>query len=274
MATQLLFYDTAVPVTAQNHGDLSVKTGDSYEFARKVNSVPLTAVEFSAAAANYPIIFAGTEDAVMPAVILGARESENLYIDEDGKWTGSYIPAFVRRYPFVFSTDTEGKQFILHVDEGFEGCNRDGRGERLFDADGSRTQYLQNLLKFLQDYQGQFARTQAYCNRLKELDLLQPMQAQFNIAGGEQRSLSGFQVVNREKLKAIEPDVLKQMFDTDELECTYLHLHSLRHFNEMVKRLADSGVSLEGAEAIEDAVELPDDSQSDATEAETADVQD
>ncbi|RYH07326.1 SapC family protein [Tropicimonas sp. IMCC6043] len=267
MATQLLFYEKAAPVTFRDHGDLSVRTGGTYGFARKVNSVPLTAVEFSAAAAAYPIVFAGDDTAVMPAVILGARANENLFVDADGRWTGSYIPAFVRRYPFVFSAADEGKQLILHIDETFEGCNRDGHGERLFDAGGERTQYLQNLLRFLQEYQGQFARTQAYCKRLKNLDLLQPMQAQFRIAGGEERSVSGFFVVDREKLKAIETDALRQMFDTDELECTYLHLHSLRHFNDMVKRLADSAPEASAA-----AADTGDDAESGEASPEAAEV--
>lgn len=240
MATQLLFYNTAVPVSQEKHGALSVKTGNSYAFSKEVNSVPLTAVEFSLAAAEYPIVFAGNEESVMPAVILGARENENLFVGEDGLWKGKYIPAFVRRYPFVFSSDKSGKQFILNIDEGFEGVNGDGRGERLFDSDGTQTQYLKNVLNFLQEYQAHFQRTQAYCKRLKELDLLQPMQAQFNLAEGEKRSLSGFQVVNREKLKEIGQEDLAKMMKTDELECTFMHLYSLRHFNDMVGLMAAS----------------------------------
>lgn len=238
MATQLLFYEQAIPVTAKAHGDLSIRTGQNYRFATKVNSVPLTAIEFSAAAAHYPIVFAGTAEKVMPAVILGVKESENFYVDEDGKWTGGYIPAFVRRYPFVFATDKDNRNFILHVDETFEGCNRDGKGERLFDSDGNQTQYLQNILRFLQEYQGQFRRTEAYCQRLMDLDLLQPMQAQFNLADGARRSLSGFMAINREKLRKLGDDDLRQMFDTDELECTFLHLHSMRHFNDMIGQIA------------------------------------
>ncbi len=238
MATQLLFYETAVPVTSNAHRDLSVRTGENYSFATKVNSVPLTAIEFSAAAAHYPIVFAGSDDKVMPAVILGVTGSQNLFVDGEGRWTGGYIPAFVRRYPFVFSTDRNAQNFVLHIDETFEGCNRDGRGERLFDSDGKHTQYLQSILRFLQDYQGQFRRTEAYCARLKELGLLQPMQAQFNLNSGERQSLSGFMAVNREKLKALGDTELRQMFDTDELECTFLHLHSMRHFNDMLGRMA------------------------------------
>lgn len=236
MATQQLFYRTAVPVSAVRHSDWSVKTGESYAFAAEVNSVPVTAIEFAQAAAEYPIVFAGNEQSVFPAVILGVRENQNLWVGADGQWRGKYIPAFVRRYPFVFSQDEEGKTFTLHLDETFEGCNRTGRGERLFDADGTQTQYLRTVLGFLQEYQGRFRRTQAYCQRLLELGLLQPMQAQFTLGTGEQRSLGGFMVVDRARLKALPAEVLADMVAKDELECTFLHLASLRHFQDMLDR--------------------------------------
>lgn len=236
VSTQQLFYRTAVPVNFARHRDWSVKTGESYAFASGVNSVPVTAIEFAPAAAEYPIVFAGTEKSVFPAVILGIRENENLFVDADGSWRGKYLPAFVRRYPFVFSQDEAGRTFTLHIDETFDGCNQAGRGERLFDADGQQTQYLKTVLGFLQDYQARFRRTQAYCQRLIELDLLQPMQAQFTLNTGEQRSLSGFMVVNREKLKALPADTVADMLAKDELECTFLHLASLRHFQDMLER--------------------------------------
>ena len=238
MATQLLFYENARPVTAKTHGDVSVR-GTDYSFAAKTNSVPLTAIEFAAAAAHYPIVFAGTGDRVMPALVLGARDGHNFFVDAAGQWrAGTYIPAFVRRYPFVFSMDAEQKNFILNIDEDYDGVNREGRGERLFDSDGKQTSYLQNILKFLQEYQGQFRRTEAFCKRLQDLGLLQPMQAQFQLADGEKRSLSGFMAIDREMLKGIGGDDLRAMFDTDELECAYLHLHSLRHFQGMLSQFA------------------------------------
>lgn len=255
--TQLLFYEEAKPVTVEHHKDLAIKAGVSYEYAKKVNSVPLTAVEFAQAAIEYPIVFAGNDESVMPAVILGVRNSENLYVDDSGAWRGKYIPAFVRRYPFVFSTDGAGNRFILHVDESYSGCNREGRGERLFDNDGQQTQYLKSILNFLQDYQGRFMRTKQYCERLKSLGLLQPMQAQFNLTSGEQRSLSGFMTVDREKLKAISAEDLETMFRNDELECTYLHLFSLRHFGDMIGRMPAGATNGELAtpNAVDEAME-------------------
>jgi hypothetical protein len=245
--TQLLFYETAVPVSSDRHKTLSVKTGANYKFAENVNSVPLTAIEFGQAAIEYPIVFSGNGDAVMPCAILGATATKNLFVQDDGTWGGKYVPAFVRRYPFVFAQDETAKNLILHIDEKYEGCNTDGRGERLFDAEGAQTQYLKNVLVFLQDYQQRFNRTQIFCKRLIDLDLLRPMEAQFSLPSGERQSLSGFQTVDREKLKAISNEDLGKMMRTDELECLFLHLSSLRHFGSIAEKFSLDGDLVEAA---------------------------
>jgi hypothetical protein len=196
------------------------------------------AVEFPEAASEYAIVFSGSQGKVMPAVILGMRGQENLFVSKDAVWHAKYIPAFVRRYPFVFSITPDEKRFMLCVDEAFTGFNREGRGQRLFGDDGKPTPYVDNILKFLQGYQRQFQRTQAFCQNLAELDLLEPMQAQAELASGEKLSLSGFMAVNRAKLKAVSGDKLAALAKTDELELLYLHLHSMRNFMGLKERLA------------------------------------
>ena len=251
MATQLLIYETAVPVSAARHRDASVEVGADYAFARNVNSVPLMAVEFPHAAAEYAVVFAGAQDAVMPAVILGMRGNENLYLAH-GKWSAKYIPAFLRRYPFIFSTLDEGKSFVLCVDEAFPGFNRQGRGQRLIGEDGKATPYVENVLKFLQEYQAQFNRTKEFCRKVKELDLLEPMQAQIDMASGERLSLGGFWAVNRAKLKALSGEKLAELARTDELELLYTHLQSMRNFNLLRERLVVvAGGKAEVAPAVE-----------------------
>jgi hypothetical protein len=258
MSKQLLFYEKAIPVSSQRHGDWYVKSGNNYAFSRETNSVPLTAVEIPHAAPEYPIVFAGTDEAIMPVVVLGVRDSENVYVDEDGSWSAKYSPAFVRRYPFVFSTSDDGKTFTLCIDEDFSGCNQEGLGERLFDAEGERTQYLGSVLNFLQEYQAQFKRTQLFCNKLKELDLLEPMQAKFTTPGGKQLAMSGFMAINREKLNGLEGETLSELAKSGELELAYLHLQSMRNFSAMLGRVSENGEKQEDTgieETAEEAVE-------------------
>lgn len=239
MTTQLLIYETAVPVSSGRHGKCSVEAGKGYGYARKINSVPLMAVEFPQASAEYAIVFAKSGEDFLPVVILGARQGENLYVGQDDRWNAHYVPAFVRRYPFIFSASEDGKTFTLCVDEAFPGLNYQGRGQALFTPEGKQTPYVDNVLKFLQEYRTQFLRTKAFCKKLADHNLLEPMQAQFTL-GQDRMSLGGFMAIDRQKLKALSGDVLKQLAATDELELIYLHLQSMRNFTEVKDRLASA----------------------------------
>ncbi|MXU66707.1 SapC family protein [Oceanomicrobium pacificus] len=237
MAKQLMIYERAVPVSAEAHKSWSVKADNTFGFARDVNSVPVLAAEFAPAALEYTIIFAGEGDVVFPSVILGMREGQNAHVREDGSWDGRYVPAFLRRYPFVFATAEDGQTFTLCIDEEFEGLNKKGKGERLFDSEGNRTQYLENMLKFVTEYQAQFARTQAFTKRLVALDVLEPATAQFNVEGSTAQ-LAGFKTINREKLANLPAETLSEMAKSGELELCYLHLQSLNNLTPMTQRLA------------------------------------
>jgi hypothetical protein len=251
MTKQLLIYETAVPVSSGRHGKASIELGKGYGFARNINSAPLMAVEFPQAAAEYAIVFAQNGSEVIPVVILGARSGENLYLKEDDSWSAGYLPAFVRRYPFVFSSSEDGKTFTLCVDEAFQGLNYLGKGQALFTADGKQTPYVDNVLKFLQEYRAQFLRTQAFCRKLVELKLLEPMRAQFTL-GSEKMSLGGFQAVDRQKLKSLSGDTLAQLAATDELELIYLHLQSMRNFGVVKDKLILTRPSETPAEGAQD----------------------
>ena len=119
------------------------------------------AVEFLRAATEYAIVFTGAGEDMMPAAVLGVRDDQNLYLSADAHWQAKYIPAFIRRYPFVFSSSADQKTLTLCIDETHPGVNREGKGQRLFGDDGKPSRLHEQVLKFLQEYQAHFERTQA-----------------------------------------------------------------------------------------------------------------
>jgi hypothetical protein len=240
MTKQLLIYESAVPVSSARHGNASVEPAQGYAFSSGVNAVPLMAVEFLRAATEYAIVFTAAGDDVMPAVVLGVRGNENLYLSTDAHWRAKYVPAFIRRYPFVFSSNADGKTLTLCIDESYPGFNREGRGNPLFGEDAKPTPYVDQVLKFLQDFQAQFRRTQAFGQRIKEYGLLEPMQAQVSTPQGGKLTLNGFLAVNRDKLRALSGERLAELAKTDELELLYLHLYSMRNFEEIKDRLIEN----------------------------------
>jgi len=241
MSKQLLIYKSAVPISAARHKTYAVEPSGGYAFTAGINAVPLAAVEFLAAAAEYAIVFTINGDEVTPAVVLGIRGDENLYLDANSNWKAKYVPAFLRRYPFVFAASQDNKTLTLCIDESYPGLNQEGRGQKFFTDDGKATPYVENVLKFLQEYQAQYERTRVFCKRIKELGLLEPMQAQVTTPQGSKITLSGFNAVSRNKLRTLSTEALSTMAKNDELELLYLHLFSMRNFEEVKDRMIATG---------------------------------
>ena len=256
MSKQLLIYERVAPLSAEQHGTWSVRLNGTYHFASTVNSVPLLAAEFTAAAADLPIIFAGEGEDVFPAALLGFGPEENLMVDTDGAWRQGYVPAFLRRYPFVFSENEDNTTFTLCIDEEFEGLNTDGLGERLFDSAGNRTQFLENMLTFVSQYQAQFNRTRQFCTRLARMGALKPAQARRGTADGQSVTLGGFSIIDRAKLRQIGDADLREMFDNDELEMSFVHLQSLSNIQRL-GQLASPAATAEtpAIDTVEEALE-------------------
>ena len=133
---------------------------------------------------------------------------------------------------------------MLCVDEEFSGFNREGRGQALFNADGTPSVYVESILKFLRDYQTQFQTTQRrFCNRLRDLGLLETTTVQVTPDSGGPLSLGGFMAVSRDKLKAAfaRRDVGRTGENGMSLNWIYMHLNSLRNFGSSAGSVERAG---------------------------------
>lgn len=227
MSKQLLIYDKVVPVSRETHRDIAVSRSSTLSFARDINSVPIVDGEFSRVAAEMPIVFAKTEKGAMPLALMGTAQDRNAFVTEAGQWDGRYIPAFLRRYPFVFAVDPESERLTLCVDESYEGLNTENLGERLFDGAGKNTNYLDSVLRFMEEYQATFARTERFCERLLAHDLLEEARIEYKTAEGKQGGITGFMRVSATKLAALDDADIVTLFRSGDLALAQMHLQSL-----------------------------------------------
>src|SRR5690349_3481978 len=99
----VLFYTNPEPLSREMHGKLGVSRVEKpFGFAKAGHVVPITVAEFGLAALSYPIIFAGEQR--QPLAVMGLNAGDNLFVKADGTFdVGAYIPAYIRRYPFVLA---------------------------------------------------------------------------------------------------------------------------------------------------------------------------
>jgi hypothetical protein len=230
MDTQLLFYNEVAPITAERHSNWHAREVKDFSFAKKTNSVPLMAAEFLSALADYPIVFAGDEESVIPVLLLGMRNEENAFVGADGEWKSRYIPAFVRRYPFVLALSNDNEKYYLCIDESFSGFNQSDEGPALITEDGTPTEYTEGVLEFLSQYQAEFELTQAICKKLKDLNLLEAKQVQATAASGETMNIDGFYAVEPSRLASLSSEAIVDLVRSGTYELICFHLASLRNF--------------------------------------------
>jgi hypothetical protein len=232
------YYEKPVLLDRTKHRRRRVKPSDSFAFARKANSLFVAGVEFAEACKEYAIVFTRTGGRVIPVVMLGLRAKENLFVDDKNRWLGRYVPAFVRRYPFVLA-QLPGQQALgLCIDEGYAGLS-DEEGEPLFDAQGQDTPFLRNAVDFLTQYQREHLRTEAFCQRLEQAGLLREMNARADLADGRSFTVESVLVVDEQKLLALPDAVALSFFRSGELHLIAMHLMSLSNMKALVDRMAE-----------------------------------
>jgi hypothetical protein len=236
MDTQPLFYKKPVPLNKDQHGDLYLEPSGKFKFTKETNSVYIAAVEFIKAARDYAIVFGKSEDgSIFPSVLFGLQNNQNMYLGRKGEWLVDYIPAYVRRYPFILATSGgTSDTFAVCIDESYSGFNRKKKGQRLFEESGEESDILKRSIDFLKEFQNHIQLTNKFCSNLRESGLLDPMQAKITRDGTEQ-ALGGFLCVNRERLKGLEPKKLAEFMISDHLELIFAHLYSLNNLNRLVK---------------------------------------
>ena len=242
--SEMMFYERVVALNDQTHAKLKVRPAKNFAYAAGTNSVPLLASEFFEAAREYPIVFARGEAGPVPAALLGLREAENLYVDNNGKWDARYVPAFVRRYPFVPGKGAQG-ELLVCIDEASQ-CFGTKEGEPLF-VDGKPSAQLDHAMKFLTEFHQAAAATELLGRRLQELGLLRQADSLAQLNDGTQFRLNGLSVVDETKLRALDRDAVQELFASGTLAVVYAHLMSLGNLGTLVDRLSKRGPLEKGA---------------------------
>ena len=223
-------YSQVELLSKERHKDLRMLPMDNLAFAAQLNSIVLTVSEFSPAARDYPIVFAENNGKIMPYAVTGFRQNENVYIDDEGKWRPNhYIPAFLRRYPFIFMENPEGNSLALCIDVACPFLSKE-QGEPLFEED-KPSELTDKAVEFAKAFHAEADKTTQFCKHMKELDLFVTQNAKFktpNEEEGQETVVAGFLVIDEKRLDALSEEEFLKLRKTKALGLIYSHLLSMR----------------------------------------------
>lgn len=234
----VLFYKTPEPLSLEAHGNYGVSaTPNPHAFVADTNVMPLTVAEFPAATLSYPVVFVG--ESKLPVAAMGLTSGENLFVSADGIFRpDAYLPAFARRYPFVFANDETENRMLLCVDTSAP-MVKESNAEVPFFADGKVTPYVENAMRFCSDFENERRRTESFVKLLTDLDLLvtrETVYRQQNPDGtpGPEQKIAEYYAVDEKKLAELPADKFLELRDNGALQHIYAHLTSLLAWDKLI----------------------------------------
>jgi hypothetical protein len=227
-------FEKMVPVNKERHAHFKVKPSADFEFASKFHIAYVTMHEFVRAAATYPIVFLEDKEAddFRPVVLMGLDAGENLFVDEDGNWEASYVPAMIRRYPFALTKVPDEDRYVVCVDEA-SNLLSETEGNAMFDAQGNPTEVIENVRRYLAELQQMDQLTREFTKFLGTHNLLTPLNMRVN-AADQVKNITGCYVINEERLNNFSDQLFLEVRQSRYLPAIYAHLISLPQIERLV----------------------------------------
>jgi hypothetical protein len=196
-----LFYSQITPLDAQKHAGWGLKSGLDLSFAKNTHAVPVNMIECPQLAAHYPIVFS-PDTAATPVAVMGLRDGENLFVTNQGQWIepDAYIPAYIRRYPFLLAAVTGTDQLTLCIDN-VPTVVDPHHGTAFFKPDAQASDLTQNALEFCKSFHAATLQTIEFSSALHQAGLLVERSAEIPLPGGQPPiKFGGFRIVDESKL--------------------------------------------------------------------------
>lgn len=237
-----MFYNDLVPLNSNEHSKWKIKGLDNASFMQSQHAIPITTDEFINAARNYPIVFSVGDNSV-PLILMGLNEGVNTFMNDEGQFREpAYVPAYVRRYPFMLAKlRPEAEELSLCFDPTANAVGDFKEGDTLFDED-QPSETTKNILNFCEQFEQAGQRTGQFVQELEKMGLLMDGEVSIQQTGVEKPFIyRGFKMIDEAKLRDLRGDELRKINQNGILPLIYAHLFSLQIMREVFAKQVEAG---------------------------------
>ena len=236
-----LLYNDLQPINMQQHGDKKLVQIQSAPHIAQAHAIPVTVDEFALLQRTYPIVFSVGDNSV-PLALMGLNEGVNTFLDDKGMLNEPvYLPAYLRRYPFLLAQLNEGSDELSLCVDPTSGVIGDGEGDAIFDGD-QPSEKIKGILDFCEQFEAAGQRTAAFMAELEKSGLLMDGEVAIQPENSEQPFVyRGFRMIDEDKLREMRGDELRKMNQNGMLPLIFAHLFSLAQIRDIFGRQVAQG---------------------------------
>lgn len=220
------------------HANTHIVTGHGPELGDAVMFAPVFPNELRALQSCYPlIIYKDPGEGELHCIALfGFEEGENLFLEGD-RWQAPYLPLMVQRGPLMIGfdgkTDSADGQPVVAIDMDHPRVS-ESEGQRLFLEQGGNSDYLDRLTATLEAIHLGHEQSRQFMKLLEELDLITSCNFKITLANGSNHTLSGFYMVDDERLQTLSPEDLLKLSSNGMLLPTFMLVASQSQLQRLI----------------------------------------
>lgn len=207
----------------------------NYRFAAIDTVCPLMAHELPKAVLSLPVSFMRSNEKFRLFALQGLTSNQNLFVDDNGKWLGNYVPGVYRAYPFLLANAGSGSG-ILCVHEESDLIGEKVGKETFFEEDGKLSKSVEEIMNFLVELHEFRDATDRICSVLDHYGLIEPWPINIRRVSGDE-SISGFYRINESALNQLAPQGLQELRDCGALVTAYCQIISMQNLSNLARLL-------------------------------------
>ena len=225
-----------IPVNKETMAKKRLKPLADYTFLANLPVVEVVVGEFSSAAATYPIFFVEREGTYTPVALLSLINDQNVFVEEDGSWSGYYLPAAFRRFPFtVGPTLVDGKEVPALMVE--EDMLSESEGELLYGEEGADEAQtpIGRTMRLIAETDRHHSVTRNLMAELNAAGLIRNSDLQVQLTG-QKHNVTGLFGIDEKKLAELPDDQFLKLRHSGALSMAYIQLQSVGQTQRLVLR--------------------------------------
>lgn len=225
-------------LTSEDHRGLRVRTESAAELGDAVMTCFTVPSEFRRLQHHFPILFR-RDDAtgrLSALALLGFESGENLFL-EGGRWDAQYKPMSLAIQPLLVGRQAAGEgPAQVHIDLDHPRISTDEGGVALFDAFGRPTPQLERATEMLAELDEGHRASDSFFAALERHQLLESFFLDVELANGSKHRMVGYQLIDEEKLHALEPGAVAELHAAGHLLAIFMAVASLSSLADLIER--------------------------------------
>ncbi len=229
-------------LSKEKHKDMYFTKATNYAFASQEPLLQISKGEMTALAKDFPIIFVKNKDgSFYLAALFTFVPKQNQFLNPDGTWKSSYIPAALRCHPFRLLSIKKDKEESPKLVLGFN-KNSDllsfedmSNNQKIFDSEGNLNNYVQKIGDLLIGLERDLNQTNEMVKKITDLDIFVPLV--LSDTDGNKKTVENIVVVSEEKLRALSEKVIKELLEESIIEMIFRHKFSIGNFQNLLNNV-------------------------------------